>query len=74
VAFDPTGRSSANIKEARCVPASNFVSTGESPTLEEATRRVAGPRFSSAAALNVMTLVAFTMSRLTRNELGIYIA
>jgi hypothetical protein len=43
---------------------SNFVSTGASSAADEATTRVAGPRFRSAAALKVMTLVAFKMSRL----------
>jgi hypothetical protein len=75
VALEPAGRSSVNIKVARCVPASNFVSTGASSELDEATRTVAGPRFSSAAAWNVTTLVAFTMSRLTTNkELELYMA
>ena len=54
------------------MPESNFVSTGASSAFEEVTR-VAGPRFSSAAVLNVMTLVAFTISRLTTGK-GLYIA
>ena len=64
MALDPAGSSSANVNEARWVLVSNFVSTGASSAADEATTRVAGPRFSSAAALKVMTLVAFKMSRL----------
>lgn len=71
VALEPAGRSSENIKVARSVPGSNFVSTGASSAPEEATRRVAGPRFSTAAALKVTILVVFTTSRLTMGK-GLY--
>lgn len=53
---------------------SNFVSTGASAEPEEGTMRVAGPRFSSAAALNVTILVVFTMSRLRGRGLELYVA
>ena len=54
------------------MPASNFVSAGASSAFEEATS-VAGLRFSSAAALKVTILVAFTTSRLATGK-GIYTA
>ena len=64
VAWAPAGSSSVNTKEARWVAASNFVSAGASSAPDEVRTRVAAPSTSSAAALKVTILVAFTTSRL----------